>query len=462
MATNVILPALGMTQETGKVVRWLKTEGEQVTKGELLAEIETDKATVELEAPATGVLANVSAAIDEEIPVGQVIAMIMSPGESSQKMAGEFPPVEPARTIERASTDGHEEPPTGTGVTPGIMVSPLAERIAADLNVDLSLITPSGRRIQKADVLAYMQDQKKDTPGVLNELALYSQPRLAAASPKARRLAGEQGKDIATIKGTGPEGAVLAADVLSAGRPQGEPLHFAAPTHEDTPAMAAGELPVSHIWHIMAERTTQSWTSVPHFYLVREVNASRLIAWREQILKRPAQKVTYTDLLVKIVAAALRIHPRLNASWSTGKVTLKEEVHIGLAVAVEEGLVVPVIHQADKLGLSEIAQRREELVTKAQAGRLRPQDISGGTFTISNLGMYGVDAFNAIINQPQAAILAVGRITERVVPVNGQPAVQPMALLTLSCDHRAVDGARGAQFLDTVAAFIEEPLGLLE
>jgi pyruvate dehydrogenase E2 component (dihydrolipoamide acetyltransferase) len=465
MATHVVLPALGMAQETGKVVRWLKTEGAQVTKGEPLAEIETDKTTVELEAPATGVLANVSAAIDEDIPVGQVIALIMAPGESpppgainraptpTQSRPYGSPPVEPAGMIEQASTDGREEPPTGASRTPGITVSPLAERIAADLNVDLSLITPVGRRIQKADVLTYMQDQKKDMPDVLNELARYSQPRLPAASPRARRLAGEQGKDIATIKGTGPEGAVLAANVLAAGL---------APAREDTPATIAGELPLSSIWRIMAERTTQSWTSVPHFYLVREVNASRLITWREQILKRSAEKVTYTDLLVKIVAAALRIHPRLNASWSTGKVTLKQEVHIGLAVAVEEGLVVPVIHQADKLSLNEIAQGREELVTKAQAGKLRPQDISGGTFTISNLGMYGVDAFNAIINQPQVAILAVGRIAERVVPVNGQPAVRPMTLLTLSCDHRAVDGARGAQFLDTVAAFMEEPLGLLD
>jgi pyruvate dehydrogenase E2 component (dihydrolipoamide acetyltransferase) len=194
---------------------------------------------------------------------------------------------------------------------------------------------------------------------------------------------------------------------------------------------------------------------------MREVNASRLIAWREQLLKRLAEKVTYTDLLVRIVAAALRIHPRLNTSWSGGKILIKEAVHVGLAVAVEEGLVVPVIHQADTLSLGEIARQRTELVAKAQSGKLRPQDISDGTFTISNLGMYNVDAFNAIINQPQAAILAVGRIAERVVPVNGQPAVQPVMVLTLSCDHRAVDGARGAQFLDTVATLIEEPLGLI-
>jgi pyruvate dehydrogenase E2 component (dihydrolipoamide acetyltransferase) len=178
-------------------------------------------------------------------------------------------------------------------------------------------------------------------------------------------------------------------------------------------------------------------------------------------MKHSATKVTYTDLLVKIVAAALRTHPRLNASWSAGKITLKPEVHVGLAVAIEEGLVVPVIHHADALSLVEIAQQCMELVARAQAGKLRPQDISGGTFTISNLGMYNVDAFNAIINQPQAAILAVGRIAERVVPIHGQPAVQPMMILTLSCDHRAVDGARGAQFLDSVATLIQEPLGLL-
>ena len=287
------------------------------------------------------------------------------------------------------------------------------------------------------------------------------------ASPKARRLAFEQGKDLGTIKGSGPEGAVLAADVLVATKQA--PLAPVA-LAEDVPAtlpvaMSNGatesDVAVSTIWRIMAERTTQGWTSTPHFYLVREVNASRLISWREQVLKRSVEKVTFTDLLVKIVAAALRMHPRVNASWHEGKITLKQAVNVGLAVAVEEGLVVPVISQADTLGLSDIARRRMELVAKAQAGKLRPQDISDGTFTISNLGMYNVDAFNAIINAPQAAILAVGRIAERVVPINGQPAVQSMMVLTLSCDHRAVDGARGAQFLDTIATLVEEPLGLL-
>jgi pyruvate dehydrogenase E2 component (dihydrolipoamide acetyltransferase) len=276
----------------------------------------------------------------------------------------------------------------------------------------------------------------------------------------------EQGVDLSTIQGSGPQGAVLAADVLAAAAQGAQaPAQYAGVGTEMDQVASNGavdhDMSVSTIWRIMAERTTQGWTSVPHFYLVREVNASRLISWREQVVKRSAEKVTYTDLLVKIVAAALRLHPRVNASWHEGKITLKQAVNVGLAVAVEEGLVVPVILQADTLGLSEIAWRRAELVAKAQAGKLRPQDISDATFTISNLGMYHVDAFNAIINAPQAAILAVGRIAERVVPVNGQPAVQPMMVLTLSCDHRVVDGARGAQFLDTIAALVEEPLGLL-
>ena len=438
MATNVILPALGMSQDTGKILQWLKHEGEQVAKGEPLAEIETDKATVEIEAPVDGILARISAAAGDDVPVGKVIATILAPGEVS--------------------------PPDESQVA--MAASPLASRIAAEHNLDLSQVTSAGKRIQKADVLTYLQDQEKASSVITGpHLTTNLSPRFPPASPKARRLAAEQGKDLAVIMGTGPGGAVLAADVLAA--IVQAPLTTVevagvVPAAERSAAIASGshELALSNTWRIMAERTTQSWTTVPHYYLVREVNASRLITWREQILKRSTEKVTYTDLLVKIVAAALRMHPRVNASWSEGKIILKQEVHVGLAVAIEEGLVVPVIHLADTLGLGEIARQRTELVAKAQAGKLRPQDISDGTFTITNLGMYNVDAFNAVINQPQAAILAVGRITERVVPVNGQPAVQPMMVLTLSCDHRAVDGARGAQFLDTVATFIEEPLGL--
>jgi pyruvate dehydrogenase E2 component (dihydrolipoamide acetyltransferase) len=472
MATNVILPALGMSQDTGKIVQWLKAEGDRVAKGEPLAEIETDKATVEIEALADGVLAHIAASVGDDVPVGQVIAVILTPEEVLQEAEVEpHPQNASGEIVGKPGTDTSPVTPSvfqnGTvslspAEAPGqfaIPVSPLASRIAAEHNLDLRLVTAAGKRMQKSDVLAYLQNQEKAT-------TMHAPTRLTMASPKARRLANEQGKDLTTMQGSGPQGAVLAADVIasivqSSAVPVATTGNGAATEPDTAIAGATHEVNLSNTWRIMAERTTQSWTSVPHFYLVREVNASRLIAWRQQLLKRMAEKVTYTDLLVKIVAAALRLHPRLNTSWSEGKILMKEDIHIGLAVAVEEGLVVPVIHQADALALGEIARQRIELVTKAQSGKLRLQDISDGTFTISNLGMYNVDAFNAIINQPQAAILAVGRIAERVVPVNGQPAVQPVMVLTLSCDHRAVDGARGAQFLDTVATLIEEPLGLV-
>jgi pyruvate dehydrogenase E2 component (dihydrolipoamide acetyltransferase) len=448
MATQVILPALGIAQETGIIVRWLKEEGEGVAKGEPLAEIETDKATVEIEAPASGILANVTGRVGVEIPVGQVIASIKAPGELSQ----EDTPAQGGSTQRDIPTDGHMTPQAGEHLT-GVTASPLAARIAAEHDLELASIKPEGRRIQKADVLAHIQNQQMTAPTTA------SHARLLPASPRARRLAAEQGKDLTAMRGSGPGGAVLVADVLAV---EAQPVPIQAA--EATPASVETqkESAVSHTWRIMAERTTQSWTSVPHFYLVREVNASRLIAWRELIQKRLPVKVTHTDLLVKVVAAALREHPRLNANWHAGSITWNDEINVGLAVAVEEGLVVPVIHRADTLAVQDIARIRNDLVIKAQAGKLRPQDIQGGTFTISNLGMYGVDAFNAIINQPQAAILAIGRIAERVVPVGGQPSVQPMMVLSLSCDHRVVDGARGAQFLAALTEFVEEPLGLLE
>ncbi len=443
MAKKVILPALGMAQETGKIVRWLKAEGEQVERGEPLAEIETDKATVDLEAPADGVLANVTAAAGDDVPVGQVIALILAPGEQpeekSPRISSSFPPAAPPQ----------ESEPGGERSSGRRAISPLAARIAAEHNLDVATLGAEGKRIQKADVLAYLQGQQQTVAA--------TSPRLVMASPKARRLALEQGKDLAAIRGSGPGGAVLAADVLAATPPQAAP---AANTVTE-PVDGAGEVALSGVWRLMAERTTQSWTQTPHFFLLREVRATRLLAWHAQMLKRCSENITYTDLLVKVAAVALRAHPRVNATWDAGKITLYDEVNVGLAVASEQGLAVPVIHGADTLTLKEIVERRRALVERARGGKLRPQDLQGGTFTISNLGMYGVDAFNAIINAPQAAILAVGRVAERVIAVNGQASVQPTMMLSLSCDHRALDGARGAQFLATLAELIEEPLGLL-
>lgn len=432
MPTNVVMPALGIAQDTGKLVQWLKEEGAAVTKGEPLMEIETDKAVLEVESPATGILADVAAAVGDEVPVGQVIAVILEPDESAPE------PISKPSPEEMASVPSPAAGPVARS-------TPAAARLAAEHGLDLSSVKPRGSRITKEDVLAHIQAQEKQPEQT-------HRPRMLPASPKARRLASERGIEIATVQGTGPEGAVLAADVQAAD------VLGLQPARREAEPQALG---LSTTWRIMAERTTQSWTGVPHFFLLREAGATRLVAWKAQAQKRSTEKITYTDLLVKLVAAALGEHPRLNARWEDDAIVLNSDINLGLAVATEEGLVVPVIHQADQKRLRDIATNRQELVARAQAGKLRPDDLSGGTFTISNLGMYDVDAANAIINPPQAAILAVGRIAPRVVPVAGRPEVRPTVMLSLSCDHRVVDGARAAQFLHALTELIEEPLALL-
>ena len=443
MPKEIIMPALGMAQETGILIEWFKAEGDTVTQGEPLMEIETDKAAVEIEAPVSGVLAHVTAQPGDKVPVGQTIALILAPGESAPQPAAisEAAPAPVTEVVDKA--DKTE-----------VLASPLAKRVAAEHQVDLAQVKAAGSRIQKEDVLAYVaaQQKEKGTNGRL------------LASPKARRLAREQHLELAAIAGSGPDGAVLAADVLTAA--ESVQMEMAEPVAAIASAPASPietqTVPMSRMWQVMAERLTESWTTVPHFYLEREVNAGQLLAWWEKVKQRVEDKITLTDLLVKLVAAALRKHPRANAAWQDGTIILNSEVNVGLAVAVEDGLLVPVIHQADTLGLGALAERRQAVVDRARAGKPALADLQGGTFTVSNLGMFGIDSFKAIVNPPQAAILAVGRIADKVVPVNGQPTVQPMMTLTLSCDHRVVDGARGAQFLQTVASFIEEPLAVLD
>jgi len=363
------------------------------------------------------------------VPVGQTIALIVEAGA-----AVPAPVARPAAPVVAVAA-----PSPSPEVT--VRASPLAKKIADEQGIDLAHVKATGPRIQKADVLAHLATRQQTGP--INGQGSHLTP----ASPKARRLATERGLDIAELRGSGPGGAVLAGDVPVAAA--------SSTTRLEAPAPAVGT-----VWRIMAERMTQSWTTAPHFYLVREVNATRLISWRDRA-KKQIPGITYTDLLVKIVAAAIVQHPRVNVSWKDGTIIQHTEINIGLAVAIDDGLVVPVIHRADTLSLAEIAARRADLASRAQGGKLRPPDIQGGGFTISNLGMYGVDAFNAIVNPPQAGILAVGRIADRVVAVNGQPAVQPTMVLTISCDHRALDGARGAQFLGALADLLEEPLALL-
>jgi len=433
------MPALGMAQETGTLIQWLKAAGDQVTKGEPLMEIETDKATVEIEAPASGILASITAQAGDVIPVGQRIALILAAGEAESPLPSQ--PL-PAPIPQSEST-----------LTP-VTATPVAARLAAEHNLDLARIKPQGGQVRKEDVLAFIKDEGSSIQPSREAFNLH--PYRVLASPKARRLAQERGLELKAIAGSGPEGAVLTADLPSLRAPE-EHRDYSERSASEDEAPITETITVTRMWRVMVDRLSQAWATIPHFYLIREVNASRLVAWREKIQSSSTEKITYTDLLVKLTAAALRQYPRLNASWQKENILLNSEINIGLAVAVEDGLVVPVIQRADELSLTQLAARRSEIVARAQAGKLSLDDLSGGTFTISNLGMYGVDAFQAIVNPPQAAILAVSRIADRVVPVNGQPAVQPMVTFSLSCDHRVVDGARGAQFLQALADLVEEP-----
>ena len=380
MPADVIMPMLGMAQETGKVIRWLKEDGNTVRKGEPLLEVETDKVTVEIESPADGTLAGIRVPDGTEVPVGAVIAFVLAEGESVP--------------------------------TAGPVVAIPAEMYVAPAAAGAVAMPPSRRR-----------------------------GRLA--SPKARRLAQERGIDVASITGSGPNGAVVAADV--AGQLPAEP-------EQTSEALA-----VSRVWMTMASRTQASWREVPHFFLHRDIDASQLQSWKA--VAPPGTSIT--DLLIKVCAEALRRHPRVNASWSDSTIVPAPAVNVAIAVATDDALVVPVVHRADTLTLAEISERRRTVVAAARAGTLRADDVRGGTFTISNLGMYGVDAFQAIVNAPQAAILAVGRTTDRPWVADRQLVVRPVMTISISFDHRVVDGARGAVFLDTLVSLIEEPVGLV-
>ncbi len=446
MATNIIMPALEMAQETGRLVTWLKHEGDAVVKGEPLMEIETDKVTLEIEAPASGILGGILIKENDVVQVGKTIGWILASGETP-------PPVPPVdlptgrTTSTLASASG--QPAAGPENHPTVAISPVARKMVEASGIDLAALRSDGRRIEKADVLAYIEAHQPPPQAVSTPPDASAPARLMPASPKARRLASDRGLDLKQLSGSGPEGAVLVSDV--------EAFKLGAESADiETPGT---------VWRLMAERMSASWTTVPHFYLVREVDAGNLIEWRKRaapsVEKKTGIQLTFTDLLVKVTGFALRQHPRLNASWADGGIRWNQEIHVGIATAVDDGLIVPVIHHADLASLGDIALQRSDLVERARQGKLRPADISGGTFTLTNLGMYGVDAFDAIVNTPQAAILSVGRIRDRVVAVNGKAEIKPMMILTLSLDHRVVDGARAAQFLDELAGLVEDPWGLL-
>jgi pyruvate dehydrogenase E2 component (dihydrolipoamide acetyltransferase) len=405
MATEIKLPRLGQGMESGTVVRWLKQEGERVEKGEPLYELDTEKVTQEVEADASGVLLKI-AVQEGEVPVGQTIAVI---GEEGEEVSVEETPEEegsraPARDEERER--GREA---------------LADRTMTEEVTEAREPSRGDGRVK--------------------------------ASPLARRIARERGIELAQVRGTGPEGRIVAEDVERA---------VAAPAPAAAPAMAAAEPEVEQLTSVrktIARRLTKAWEA-PVFQLVVSADMTRAQELRERLVELAREgetKPTVSDVVTKVCAAALMRHPRVNAHYADETVTRFSTANVGMAVATDRGLVVPVIRGAERLSLAEIAAARADLVSRAREAKLQQADLEDGTFTVSNLGMYGIEQFVAVLNPPQVAILAVGAIEERPVVRDGQLEVRPMMSLTLTCDHRALDGSVAAEFLATVRALLEEP-----
>ena len=409
MPTNVIMPALGVAQQTGTLLKWLKAEGQTVTKGEPLMEIETDKATVEIEAAASGVLTQISAKAGDEVPVGQTIALILAPGEKATAATLQRPhpsPLPEGEGIDRGDATGEARAETSIAAQPVTLVVGTAP-------------TTSGKVL---------------------------------ASPKAKRIAKEQRIDLASLRGSGPEGSILTADVLRAvgGLAQAIPATPSPVSHDI--------IPFTPMRRIVGQRMTQSKQSAPHFYISMDIDMTAVSRRRNEAKERGELSTpSINDFILQACAQALREFPSLNASFTERGIQQHADINIGIAVALDDGLVVPVIRNADRLSLMELAEQSRELADKAQNKKLFPLDYEGGTFTVSNLGMLGVDGFIAIINPPQCAILAVGRVAPRVVTDGDSIEIRSLMTATLSADHRVVDGALAARFVQEVKQLLENP-----
>jgi pyruvate dehydrogenase E2 component (dihydrolipoamide acetyltransferase) len=417
MATEVKLPRLGQGMESGTVVRWLKQEGERVEKGEPLYELDTEKVTQEVEAEASGVLLKI-AVQEGEVPVGQTVAVIGEEGEDVPQ--AEEPEPEETEVDETPQEEGSRAP----------------ERDA--------------EREEGAEASAAREPSEQVT-----EVREPERNGRVKASPLARRIARERGIDLAQLRGTGPEGRIVAEDVE---RAEIAPAEAPAAAPAAAPPSEVEVVPLTSIRKTIARRLTEAWQA-PVFQISMSADMSRALTLRGQLveLAKDGPKPTISDVLTKIAASALMRHRRLNAEFAGEEVRIHPSASVGMAVATDRGLVVPVIRGAERLSIQEIAAARVELVDRARSGKLQQADLEGGTFTISNLGMFGVEQFVAVLNPPQVAILAVGAIEEKPVVREGELVARPLMSLTLTCDHRAVDGADAADFLRTVRSMLEEP-----
>jgi pyruvate dehydrogenase E2 component (dihydrolipoamide acetyltransferase) len=454
--TRVVMPKLSEAMETGKLLRWLKQEGDAVGGGDIIAEIETDKADIELEAFGSGVLRKVLVPPGATVPVGDLIAVIADPADDIAGVIADAGGAAPAAGPVRAPAAAEAEAASGEAPAPAAPVVPPSPAAP-------EMPSPAPAGVEERD------GEEASLPGT----------RLRV-SPLARRLAEQAGVDLARLRGTGPGGRIIQRDVeayvAARGAPAPAPAAPApatrpAPTRPAPPAAPAalpraeGEFedePLSQIRGAIARQMTQSKGPVPHFYVTTEIAMERAAALRDELQALPgAPRVTFTDLIVRACALTLVRHPGVNATFQGQAIRRYRAAHIGIAVALDEGLITPVLRDCDRKGVFQIATEGRDLVERARQRKLRAQELQGATFSVSNLGMFPVDEFSAIINPPEGAILAVGAIVDKPVVVDGQLRVGTRMRVTLSCDHRVMDGAMGARFLGDLKALLEAPLGLL-
>jgi len=417
MATKVVMEALSPTMEEGRLVAWKKQEGDPVKAGETLAEVETDKAVMELVARADGVLRKIMLPEGSTVPVSAVVAIVGTADEDISALVG---------------GDGKAaSAPAPAATAPAAPPALQAEGVAAEAS----------------------------THGAQPGSAALSEAARVKSSPLARRLAAVAGVDLGRVAGSGPGGRVIKRDIEAAGTAK-----VGAPTAGGIAPVASGfrDVPLTQIRKTIAKRLAQSIGPIPHFFLTSEIDMTRAFDARQALKAKGDQyTVSFNDIVIKAVALALRKHPAVNAWWMEDRIRYHGDVHVGMAVAVEDGLITPVLRLADRKGLVEIAAEAKTLAEKARNRKLIPDEYTGATFSVSNLGMLDIDEFTAVINPPEAGILAVGRIAEKPVVVDGAIVVRRMMRVTMSCDHRVIDGATGAQFLQTVKLMLENPLAMV-
>ena len=453
MAVELTMPQMDQTMTKGKIGKWLIKEGDTVKEGDAVLEIETDKVTCDVESIADGVIAQLLVEEGVEVQVNAPLALIAAPGEEVERRESSAPSV--AAQAAEPAPPSSPSPPSSTPVPPPqsstIKASPVARRLAEEQQIDLAEVKASGPggRIVEADVQAYLESTATQPPA----------SERIKASPLARRLAKTHELDLATLVGSGAGGRIVRDDVLKAAEAAVQP---APEVHRDV--VPTQVIPMTGIRQTIAERMTHSLQTTASVTLNTEVDVTELIelrGWLNEKLSAKEVTLTYTDLLVKVTANALRQHPRLNATLKDDSILMMEEINIGVAVALEDGLVVPVITNADGKGLSTISEEIKTLAEKARTNQLSPGELRGGTFTITNLGTFGIDAFTPIINPPECAILGVGRIVKKPAVHEDEIVIRDMMHLSLSFDHRIVDGAPAAQFLQTVTEYIQAPYLLL-